>query len=93
MSAVAFWNARKKQKRNPQVQFQLKDKDRLVIKLKYIFGGNPFENKYDKVGVRQYEIPVTDSSMRWIFVTLIVGKCYHFLIRFNVPRYKYSHTI
>lgn len=60
MSAVAFWNARKKQKRNPQVQFQLKNKDRLVIKLKYIFGGNSFDEKYDKVGVRQYEIPVTD---------------------------------
>ena len=46
MSAVAFWNARKKQKRNPQVQFQLKNKSFLVIKLKYIFGSNPFENKY-----------------------------------------------
>ena len=56
MSAVAFWNARKKQKRNPQVLFQLKDPETLVFKLKYIFGVDIFK-KYESVGVRQYQIP------------------------------------
>ena len=56
MSAVAFWNARKKQKRNPQVLFQLTDPETLVFKLKYIFGVDIFK-KYESVGVRQYQIP------------------------------------
>lgn len=72
MSSVAFWNARKKVKRNPQVQFQLKDPDTLVIKLKYIYGENPFKN-FTSVGVRQYQMPVADlqrvvdicDSNRW----------------------------
>ncbi len=56
MSSVAFWNARKKQKRTPQVHFQLKEPGTLVFKLKYIFGDKTFE-KYKRVGVRQYEMP------------------------------------
>lgn len=72
MSSVAFWNARKKVKRNPQVQFQLKDPDTLVIKLKYIYGENPFKN-FTSMGVRQYQMPVADlqrvvdicDSNRW----------------------------
>lgn len=59
MSSVAFWNARKKAKRNPQVQFQLKDLKTLILKLKYIYGENPFK-EYASVGVRQYEFPVGD---------------------------------
>ena len=59
MSSVAFWNARKKAKRNPRVEFQLKDPKTLVLTLKHIYGDTPFKT-YPNVGVRQYEIPVKD---------------------------------
>ena len=34
--SVAFWNARKKQKRNPRLEFQLKNPDTFLFKTRYI---------------------------------------------------------
>ena len=34
--SVAFWNARKKQKKNPRLLFQLKDPNTFMFKTKYI---------------------------------------------------------
>lgn len=72
MSAVAFWNQRKKQKRTPHLIFQLKDPDTLIFKLKYIFGDDTF-NIYEKIAVRTYQIPASKlqevvdicDSRRW----------------------------
>jgi SWI/SNF-related matrix-associated actin-dependent regulator of chromatin subfamily A-like protein 1 len=57
MSSVAFWNARKKQKRNPQVHFQLKDPRTLIIRQKHIHGDNTFQN-FTPAGRWQYAVPV-----------------------------------
>lgn len=34
--SVAFWNARKRQKRNPRLEFQLKDPNTFLFKTRYI---------------------------------------------------------
>ena len=62
MSAVAFWNARKKQKRNPQVLFQLKDPETLVFKLKYIFGVDIFKKYKEMVsGSKNINSPIPNN--------------------------------
>ena len=58
MSSIAFWNSRKKRKRNPMICFQLKDENTLVFTLKNLLK-NPVFDPYKKVGVRKYEISVS----------------------------------
>lgn len=55
MSSIAFWNARKKRKKNPMVCFQLKSPDELVFTLKNL-KSNPAFKAYKSVGVRKYLI-------------------------------------
>lgn len=55
MSSVAFWNARKRQKRTAHVVFQLKDPDTLVFRLKYIANNTPLKN-IKKISRCEYEI-------------------------------------
>lgn len=61
MASVAFWNQRKKQKRNPQVLLQLKDRETLILRLKHIHGDNTFA-KYPSAGRWQYAVPRKDFS-------------------------------
>lgn len=53
--SVAFWNARKKQKKNPRLEFQLKDVDTLKFKLRYITDIECFAN-YTRVARANYEV-------------------------------------
>ena len=55
MNSIAFFNAQKKRKRNPLVEFQLKNETTLIFKLKNVTGKTPFD-LFDKVGIRQHEI-------------------------------------
>lgn len=55
MSSVAFWNARKRQKRTAHVVFQLKTPDTLVFRLKYIANNTPLKD-IKKISRYEYEI-------------------------------------
>lgn len=55
MSSIAFWNARKKRKKNPMICFELKSPDELVFTLKNL-KSNPAFKPYKSVGVRKYLI-------------------------------------
>jgi SWI/SNF-related matrix-associated actin-dependent regulator 1 of chromatin subfamily A len=59
--SVAFWNARKKRKTNPQVCFELKDEDNLVFTLKNFKGSgvDKFEN-FNKLARNKFECKVSD---------------------------------
>lgn len=59
MNSAAFYIHKKKRKKNPQVIFELKNEDTLVIRLKRIYNDTTF-NRYKKVGRWQYEIKVAD---------------------------------
>ena len=53
--SVAFWNARKKQKRNPRLEFQLKDPDTFLFKTRYITDQSPLAS-FTKITRCNYEI-------------------------------------
>lgn len=53
--SVAFFNARKRAKKNPRVQFQLKDEDTLVFQLKSIVSESAFSD-FKKLKRGQFEI-------------------------------------
>lgn len=55
MSSIAFWNARKKRKKNPMICFELKSPNELVFTLKNL-KSNPAFKPYKSVGVRKYLI-------------------------------------
>jgi len=55
MNSIAFFNAQKKRKRNPLVEFQLKNENTLIFKLKNVTGKTPFD-LFEKVGIRQHQI-------------------------------------
>ena len=53
--SVAFWNARKRQKRNPRLEFQLKDPSTFIFKTRYITDQTPLAT-YSKLSRCTYEI-------------------------------------
>lgn len=57
--SVAFFNARKKAKKNPRLEFQLKDEETLVFKLKCLSSESCFSS-FTKVKRGQFEVKLKD---------------------------------
>jgi SWI/SNF-related matrix-associated actin-dependent regulator 1 of chromatin subfamily A len=57
--SIAFFNARKKVKRNPRVDFQLKDDETLVFSLKYLREEKLFF-EYTKLSKGKFEVKIKD---------------------------------
>jgi len=73
--SIAFFNARKRVKKNPRLEFQLKDDDTLIFKLKYISSERDFKD-YTKLSRGYFEVKIV--SLPALF-ELCSEKCYEII--------------